>query len=852
MLTFSLLPPANFLSPSSYHNQYHPPAISIKVPTFDHLNSRLVHQANVGQLHQAISTLDLMSQHGFNPDLSTFSLLLKSAIRTRDFNIGKLLHSRITDTGLALDSVTLNSLITLYSKSGDWRKATEIFDEMGGKTRNLVSWTAMISCFLINGMELKAIQMFVEMLGFGFCPNEFCLVAAVRACSNGEWARVGDIIHGFALKTGNFDNLCVGCALIDMYVKGFQDIDCAKKVFDKMTERNVVVWTLMITRFVQMGYPEQAIRLFLEMERSGCEPDCFTFTSVISACSDLEWFSFGKQLHSRVVWSRLMNNASVGCGLVEMYSKSGDHDSLSCARKIFDQILDHSVMSWTAMISAHAQSEGHEREAVELYIDMIKGLVTPNHFTFASIIKACGNLCDPRIGEQMYGQAVKLGHASDICVGNSLISMFSRSGAMEKARKAFDVQIEKNLVSYNAMVDGYVRNLNVDEAFELFCQIGNAKVRPNAYTFSSLLSGIASIGAGRKGEQIHGQIVKAGLESNQHICNALISMYSRCGNIEAALSVFNDMENRNIISWTAMITGFAKHGFARKALEMFDKMIHDGVKPNEVTFTAVLSACSHVGLVSEGWRHFDSMYRDYRVVPTMEHYACMVDLLGRSGFLVEAQELINSMPFMANALVWRSLLGACLVHGNTEIGEHAAKMVMEKDPDDPASYTLLSNLYASKGRWEDVRQTRKRMKEKNLQKEGGCSWIETENQLHKFFVGDTSHPQAKKIYEKLGDLIHEIKKMGYIPNTDFVLHDIEKEQKEKYVLQHSEKLAVVYGLISTPRLKPIRIFKNLRVCGDCHMAMKYFSKATEREIVVRDSNRFHHFRNGSCSCGDYW
>lgn len=724
---------------------------------------------------------------------------------------------------------------------------------MMGEKRNLVSWSAMISCFGNNGMEFKAIETFIEMLGFGFYPNEFCFSAIIRACCNAEWASIGEIINGFALKTGYFGDLSVECALIDMYVHGLGDLDSAEKVFDRMPERNVVAWTLMITRFVQRGFPERAIDLFLEMERSGCEPDCFTFTSVLSACAELELLSFGKQLHSRIIRSGLVAGASVACSLVEMYAKCAGHDSLACSSKVFDQIIDHNVLSWTAIITAYVQNGGHDREALELYMNMIEGPMEPNHFTFASVLKACANLSDSLIGEQVYSHAVKLGLASDNFVANSLISMYSQSGRMEEAKKAFDVLFEKKLVSYNTLLDGYVKNMNSEAAFELFHQIEkNTEMVANVFTLTSLLSVAAYAGVGGKGEQIHARIIKAGLGSNQQICNALISMYSRCGNIEAASRVFDEMGDRNVISWTSIITGFAKHGFAKKALDMFYQMTEAGIKPNEITFIAILSACSHVGMVSEGKRYFEAMYTEYGVVPTMEHYACVVDLLGRSGFLVEALEFINSMPSMANSLIWRTLLGACIVHGNTEIGEHAAKMVVERDPDDPASYTLLSNLYASKGKWKDVQKIRENMKAKNLYKEAGCSWVETESGVHKFFVGDGSHTRAREIYAKLDELICEIKEMGYDPNTDFVLHDLEEEEKEQYLLHHSEKIAVAYGLVSMPRSKPIRVFKNLRICGDCHTAMKYISKARGREIIVRDCNRFHHFRDGSCSCNDYW
>ncbi|CBI23560.3 unnamed protein product, partial [Vitis vinifera] len=497
-----------------------------------------------------------------------------------------------------------------------------------------------------------------------------------------------------------------------------------------------------------------------------------------------------------------------------MYAKCAADGSVDDSRKVFEQMPEHNVMSWTAIITAYVQSGECDKEAIELFCKMISASVN--------------------------------------CVGNSLISMYARSGRMEDARKAFDILFEKNLVSYNAIVDGYAKNLKSEEAFLLFNEIADTGIGISAFTFASLLSGAASIGAMGKGEQIHGRLLKGGYKSNQCICNALISMYSRCGNIEAAFQVFNEMEDRNVISWTSMITGFAKHGFATRALEMFHKMLETGTKPNEITYVAVLSACSHVGMISEGQKHFNSMYKEHGIVPRMEHYACMVDLLGRSGLLVEAMEFINSMPLMADALVWRTLLGACRVHGNTELGRHAAEMILEQEPDDPAAYILLSNLHASAGQWKDVVKIRKSMKERNLIKEAGCSWIEVENRVHRFHVGETSHPQAWQIYQELDQLASKIKEMGYIPDTDFVLHDIEEEQKEQFLFQHSEKIAVAFGLISTSQSKPIRIFKNLRVCGDCHTAIKYISMATGREIVVRDSNRFHHIKNGVCSCNDYW
>ncbi|KAL3630686.1 hypothetical protein CASFOL_023670 [Castilleja foliolosa] len=819
--------------------------------TFESLKTQLIHHADVGHIQEAVSTLDLMSRANLTPDLTAYSVLLKSCIRTRNLDMGRLIHSKLTESKLDLDTVVLNSLISLYSKCGDWRKAEEIFSSMG-ELRDFVSWSAMISCYASNGFNRESILMFFEMVKFGERPNQYCFSAAIQACSNSEYSRIGIVIFGFLLKTGYFESdVCVGCALIDLFTKGFDDLVSARKVFDKMPERNSVSWTQMITRFSQMGSPRDAVDLFFNMVISGFIPDRFTFSSCLSACSELGSLPIGQQLHSWVIKTGLCWDVCVGCSLVDMYAKCASDGSMDNSRKAFDRMPNHNVMSWTTIITGYVQNGGHENEAIELYYRMLtEGKVKPNHFTFASLLKACGNLFDLRLGQQIYGQSVKLGFSSVNCVGNSLISMYTKNDRIVDARKAFEFLFEKNLVSYNALVDG----LDSDEAFKLFNnQIEkNTNIGVDAFTFASLLSGAASIGAVGKGEQIHARLLKSGFESNLCISNALISMYARCGNIEAGFRVFNEMYGRNVISWTSIITGFAKHGFAKRALELFKCMLNSGIEPNEVTYVAVLSACSHAGLIDEGWMYFNLMYKAHRIRPRMEHYACMVDILGRSGFLDRAMLFIESMPFTANALVWRTLLSACRIHNNTELGKKAAEMIIERDPNDPTAYVLLSNLYASAGQWENVAKIRRGMKERSLVKEAGCSWIEIENKVHKFYVGDTKHPEARHIYKELDELVVRIKEKGYVPATNFVLHEVEEELKEQYLFQHSEKIALAYGLISTRNPKPIRIFKNLRVCGDCHNMMKYVSAATGREIVVRDSNRFHHIKDGMCSCNDYW
>ncbi|KAK7405443.1 hypothetical protein VNO78_06741 [Psophocarpus tetragonolobus] len=808
-------------------------------------------EVKVNHLYKAISTIELTntsSSQTHNHTLIKSSLLLKTCIRTGNLELGKLLHRKLTQSQLALDSVLLNSLITLYSKCGDWETALSIFHNMGPK-RDLVSWSAIISCFANNNMESHALVMFLNILQCGVYPNEYCFTATIRSCSNSRFFSVGRVIFGFLLKTGHFDShVCVGCALIDMFTKGGGDIESARMVFEKMPERNLVTWTLMITRFAQLGLVVEAVDLFCSMLVSEYRPDRFTLTSLLSASVEMEMFSLGKQLHSWVIRSGLATDVCVGCSLVDLHAKCG---AVEDSWKVFNGMPRHNVMSWTALISGYVQGR-QEQEAMKMFSKMVHGHVAPNCFTFSSVLKGCANVADFGFGKQLHGQTIKLGFSAINCVGNSLVNMYARSGRMEYAQTAFDILFEKNLISYNSntAVDANAKQWDSGESFNH--EIEHTGIGASSFTYACLLSGAACLGTIGKGEQIHALIAKSGFGTNLCINNALIAMYSKCGNKEAALQIFNDMGNRNVITWTSIISGFAKHGFATKALELFYEMLEIGVKPNEVTYIAVLSACSHVGLIDEAWKHFNSMHYNHGIVPRMEHYACMVDLLGRSGMLSEAIEFINSMPFDADALVWRTFLGSCRVHRNTKLGEHAAKMILEREPRDPATYILLSNLYASEGRWDDVAALRRSMKLKKLVKETGYSWIEVDNQVHKFHVGDTSHPQAQKIYDELDELALKIKNIGYVPNTDFVLHDVKDEQKEQYLFQHSEKIAVAYALISTPYPKPIRVFKNLRVCGDCHMAIKYMSIVTGREIVLRDANRFHHIKDGKCSCNDYW
>ncbi|KAK4411161.1 Pentatricopeptide repeat-containing protein, chloroplastic [Sesamum angolense] len=328
-------------------------------------------------------------------------------------------------------------------------------------------------------------------------------------------------------------------------------------------------------------------------------------------------------------------------------------------------------------------------------------------------------------------------------------------------------------------------------------------------------------------------------------------MYAKCGAVHTARKLFDVMDERHVTTWNAMIDGYGTHGFGKEAVELFDEMCKGNINPNDVTFLCIISACSHSGLVREGRHYFTIMKEEYSLEPSMDHYGAVVDLLGRAGQLEEAWDFIQEMPVEPGLNVYGAMLGACKIHKNVDLGEKAADKLFDLKPDDGGYHVLLANIYAIASMWEKVAKVRTLMEKKGIQKTPGCSSVDLKNEVHTFYSGSTSHPQSEKIYAYLEKLINRIKVAGYIPDTTSI-HDVEDDIQEQLLNTHSEKLAISFGLLNTSPGTTIHIRKNLRVCGDCHNATKFISLLTKREIIVRDMHRFHHFKDGICSCGDYW
>ncbi|KAJ7528360.1 hypothetical protein O6H91_15G000200 [Diphasiastrum complanatum] len=801
--------------------------------------------ADSGEGEEAINLFQQMQETGLAPDKVLFVVVLKACASLAGLEQGRKLHSDIIKRGFQSDVVVGSTLVNMYAKCGCTEDARELFDNLS--ERDVVSWNAMIAGYAQNGLGKEALALYEQMKQEGMQPNNVTFVLLLKACASLAALEQGKQLHSEIMKRGFLSGVVVGNILVDMYAKCGCTED-ARELFDNMSERDVISWNAMIAGYAQNGLGKEALALYEQMKQEGVQPDDVTLVLLLKACSSLAALEQGKRLHSEILKRGFQSDVVVGSTLVNMYAKCGCTEG---ARELFDNMSERDLVSWTAMIAGYAQN-GLGKEALALYDQMKHEGVQPDNVTLVLLLKACASLAALEQGKQLHSVIMKRGFQSDVVVGSTLVDMYAKCGCTEGARELFDNMSERDVVSWNAMIAGYVQSGLGKEALALYEQMKQEGVQPDIVTLVLLLNACASLAALEQGKQLHSVIMKRGFQSDVVVGSTLVDMYAKCGCTEGARELFDNMSERDVVSWNAMIAGYAQNGLGKEALALFEQMQREGTKPNEVTYISVLCACAHSGLVDQGRYFFDSMCKNQGVTPTKEHYACMVDLLGRAGCLADAELFINKMPIQPDIVVWMTLLGAARNHGHAEIGRRAFDRVVQLDPKNAAPYVLLSNIYAAAGKKDELAKIRNQMKEAGVKKMPGCSWIEVDNQLHAFVVGDATHPQSKEIHAELDRLVGLMKMAGYKPNLSFVLDDVEDEEKENALCGHSEKQAIAFGLINTPFGTPIRIKKNLRVCGDCHNATKIISKIVGRDISVMDANRNHHFKDGFCSCGDYW
>ncbi|KAG9456116.1 hypothetical protein H6P81_000624 [Aristolochia fimbriata] len=757
----------------------------------------------------------------------------------------KSIHAQILKNGLEYNVNLSACLYDGYTAQNDVRTARNLLSCV--QKPDVLSWNLLIKACSRSRQFGQCLELFVQMQQAGFDADEFTYPCVLNSCVEPSLLPAGQNVHGRIVKSGLECNVYVSSALINMYAT-CKRVDYAKKVFDEMGDKDLVSWNSIITGLLKDERFVEAVNAFVEMRGQDVGPNRTSLSSAISACGREKDLELGQQIHGLVVkfGDEIVEDVSVNTSLVFMYAKCGDMNS---SIKVFGSMPERNAVSWNAVISGCVQNRKME-EAWDLFKQMQLEDVEVGEITLTTMIIACKTLFAVKM---IHAYLVKMGLTGEEIIGAALIEMYGNCGSLDDARIVFDETSRGEMGAWNSMLLGYVRNGQPREALDLFSQFEKTGLRPDPITLVGVLSACTNLGSIQQGRYVHDYIISKGIEVNVVLGTALIDMYARCGSVEMAKEIFEGMNVKDLVTWSVMIAGHGANGQAKEAADLFSRMVKDGFQPDNVTFTSLLSACSHAGLVKEGWDFFNQMTNVYGLTPKSEQYACMVDLLGRAGQLDEAVDFIKAMPIEPGMSVWGSLLGACRIHNNMDLGAYAAEKLFDLDPEDPGYYVLLSNLYAFSGRRDDANRVRDLMKTRGLRKPPGCSWVELGGTIHEFYVGDESHPQSRMIHKKLSELEERMKELGYVADTNLVLHDVEEEVKKEFLSKHSERLAIAFGLInSTDPGEPIRVTKNLRVCPDCHRATKLISKIVRRRIIVRDAHRFHHFDNGICSCGDYW
>ncbi|KAL8237084.1 hypothetical protein R6Q59_018165 [Mikania micrantha] len=602
-------------------------------------------------------------------------------------------------------------------------------------------------------------------------------------------------------------------AMLKVYSK-MGCVDDLHRLFKSIPFRDSVSYSTMIAGLATKGREREALEVFVNMQKEGIEVTGYCYVSVLNACSRVLDMGCGKQVHGKIVACGLMINGFVCNALTDLYAKCGEIDA---ARWLFDQTCHKNVVSWNSMISGYMKN-GLPEKSIELFYEMKLSSFKPDVVTISNVLGA-----------------------------------LFQTGQIHEAQKLFAEVEKKDTISWTTMIVGHAQNGKEEDALMLFSDMLMRNVKPDKFTISSVISSCARLASLFYGQTIHGKSVHMGIEDDTLVSSALVDMYSKCGEPIEARKVFNTMHSKSIVSWNSMILGYAQNGQDIEALRLYEEMLNENIKPDSITFVGVLSACMHEGLPERGEQYFHSMTKEFGILPTLDHYACLINLLGRSGGVKKAVETIEDMPYKPNSLIWSTLLSVSKLNGDIKNGELAAKQLIELEPYNAEPYITLSNMYAANGRWKDVATMRSVMNSNKIKKFAAYSWVEIDGKVHKFVSEDRTHPESEAIYHELNRIIRRLLNSGFTPNKNLVLHDVGDDEKLHSICYHSEKLALVYALIKKPEQRqPIRILKNIRICGDCHLFMQFVSRIIGRTIVLRDSNRFHHFAEGSCSCKNLW
>ncbi|KAI7728281.1 hypothetical protein M8C21_006584, partial [Ambrosia artemisiifolia] len=662
--------------------------------------------------------------------------------------------------------------------------------------RDVVSWNSLVSGYSANEEWEEALDVFYRSRMADVVADSFMVVSVLAACGGLGGVLEGQMVHGLVVKIGIGFETRVCNGLLSMYFK-FKNLKECRMVFSEMDVKDAVTWNIMISGYSQACMYEESIKLFMEMLHEH-KPDILTVTSVIRACGHIGDLKSGRFVHDYMDVNGYECDMKTSNILIDMYSKCG---YLPAAREIFNKMKSRDLASWNALINGIIKASRYE-EALETFRAM-KMDMKPDFVTYVTMLSMCTLVKNLKLAKEIHCETIKTGFNPCVIVRNALIDVYAKCGNMEDALNQFESMKDRDIISWNTVISACSHSEEYNLGLRMISQMRLEGIIPNMATILCTLPLCSTLGAKQQG-----------FESNVPISNALIEMYSKCGNLRNSLLVFEHMKNRDVVTWTALIYAYGMYGHGMMATTAFEDMKATGIIPDQIAFLAVIFACSHSGLVEKGRFYFDQMKQDYNIDPQIEHYACVVDLLARSGRLTEAEKFILSMPIKPDASIWGSLLSACRASGHTEIAERASKQIIKLNSENTGYYILVSNAYASLGKWDQVRMVRKSIKSKGLKKDAGKSWLDVNKKIYAFSSGDKffeQYEEVKKLLEVLYDLIA---KDGYVANLRSVYHDVNEDEKRDILCGHSERLAIAFGLLNTKPGTPLQIMKNLRKTGN--------------------------------------
>lgn len=833
-----------------------------------------------GRLVDAISALDDVDQCGSKVTSRTYLELLQGCIDCESVELGRKVHSWI-DLVDVVDLYVENKLVNMYAKCGSFDDALQVFEKMS--ERNLYSWSAIIGACCREQRWKEVLEFFGLMVSDGVMPDAFLLPKILQACGNLGNLGMGKLIHSSVIKSKILEsNVRVCNAVLGVYVKCSR-LDLAELLFKNMVERDRVTWNTMISGYCHCGNIEEANRFFNSMHAEGVEaglvtwnillasycqsgkcdvalkmmktmetlgviPDVFTWTTIVSgfsqnnmgvqalglfkemicsgiepsgvtiasslsACAMLKILNKTRELHLYAVKMGIMRDVLVANSLIDAYSKCGD---LETARRIFNIVPKKDTYTWNSMIGGYCIA-GYCGKANDLFNQMQGSDVKPNAVTW-----------------------------------NAMIYGYIQNGDEDQAMDLFELmescQIKRDTASWNSLISGHLQTGHKNKALGVFQKMQNLNIAPNAITVLSVLPAFDNLVSLRKVKELHCCVFRRNLASEISIRNSLIDTYAKAGNIVYSENIFNNMLEKDIISWNSMIGSYVLHGYPDDAIDLFDQLKKAGLIPNRGTFLNVIYACSQGKLVAKGKQIFASMSEDYQVVPSVEHYSAMVNLFGRLGMLREATDFIKGMPMEPGYSVLDALLTASRAHGDYALLVKTAERMLELEPGNSSVSNLLSQARIISGNYSDNIKVRHLDQGSEFNKPLGRCWIEAKNRVHCFGVGDRKQPYSDSLYSWIQTIKEKVRADSSQKNRF-----IEEEEIEEICGVHSEKLAFAYALVGSPaRSKAVRIMKNIRMCGDCHKTAKLISRTYKVKIYLSDSKCFHRFENGKCSCGDYW